>query len=273
MQSNYKKYGLYAALTVAAVIAIPLIRSGKSQGTAYHPRDYEEIVRSGVLRVVTEYNSVSFYVDGDSVSGFHYDLIQAFAREKGLKAEIVPEMSFARRVEDVETGKFDILANNTLITTQSKDSIRFTDPIILSKQVLVQRKGPDSLFIRSQLDLARRTLHVIKDSPALLRIHNLENEIGDTIYVQELDKYGSEQLLAMVAHGDIDYAVCDETIAKASIDSFPQLDISTDISFTQFYSWGVSKQSPVLLDSLNSWLKTFKNSKEFRTIYERYYSK
>lgn len=274
MQSKYKKNGLYIALIAAvAGIAVMLIRTGENKETVYHPRDYDEIIKSGVLRVVTEYNSVSFYVDGDTVSGFHYDLIQAFAREKGLKAEIVPEMSFARRVEDVEAGRFDILANNTLITTQSKDSIRFTDPIILSKQVLVQRKGPDSLFVKSQLDLAKRTLHVIKDSPALLRIHNLENEIGDTIYVRELDKYGSEQLLAMVAHGDIDYAVCDETIAKASIDSFPQLDISTDISFTQFYSWGVSKHSPVLLDSLNSWLKTFKNSKDFRIIYERYYSK
>lgn len=273
MWNKYKKYGIYAVLAVAVILAVVVFRSGNSHETDDHPRDYDEIIKSGVLRVVTEYNSVSFYVDGDTLSGFHHDLIRAFAHAKGLKAEIVPEMSFIKRVEEVEAGKFDILANNTLITTQSRDSIRFTDPIVLSKQVLVQRKGVDSLFIKSQLDLAGRTLHVVKGSPALLRIHNLENEIGDTIYVKELDKYGSEQLLALVAHGDIDYAVCDETIARTSIDSFPQLDISTDISFTQFYSWGVSKHSPVLLDSLNSWLKTYKSSKEFRIIYEKYYTK
>ena len=77
--------------------------------------------------------------------------------------------------------------------------------------------------------------------------------------------------MAMVAHGDINYAVCDESIALASIDSFPQLDIHTDISFTQFYSWGISKKSPVLLDSLNSWLKTFARSKEYQRIYKKYY--
>ena len=56
----------------------------------------------------------------------------------------------------------------------------------------------------------------------------------------------------MVAHGDIDYAVCDESIARAAADSIPQIDINTAISFTQFYSWAVRKQSPALLDSLNT---------------------
>ena len=49
------------------------------------------------------------------------------------------------------------------------------------------------------------------------------------------------------------------------------IDINTAISFTQFYSWGVSKQSPVLLDSLNTWLERFKKGKEYRKIYKRYY--
>lgn len=269
MWQKYKKYIKY--LIMGAIAATVAILFPRNKETEAHPRDYAEIVRSGVLKVITEYNSVSFYIDGDTVAGFHYELIRAFARDKGIKAEIVPEMSFTKRIQEVEEGKFDILANNTLITTESKDSIRFTQPIILSKQILVQRKGIDSLFIKSQLDLAHRTLHVVEGSPTILRIHNLGNEIGDTIYVKEIEKYGSEQLLAMVAHGDIDYAVCDETIARAAIDSFPQLDINTDISFTQFYSWGVSKYSPVLLDSLNAWLNTFKKGKEFELMYKRYY--
>ena len=75
----------------------------------------------------------------------------------------------------------------------------------------------DSLAIRSQLDLAGKTLNVVKGSPSILRIRNLSNEIGDTIYVNEIEKYGSEQLIAMVAHGDIDYAVCDEGIARMAV--------------------------------------------------------
>ena len=35
--------------------------------------------------------------------------------------------------------------------------------------------------------------------------------------------------IALVAHGDIDYAVCDEAIARSAADSLPQIDINTAI--------------------------------------------
>lgn len=239
-----------------------------------HPRDYAAIAKEGVLRVATEYNSISFYVDGDTVSGFHYELIEAFARDKGLKAEINPLMSFEERLKGLGEGQYDVIAYGILATSELKDSLLLTSPIVLNKQVLVQRKEKeenDSLYIRSQLDLARRTVHVVKGSPSILRIRNLGNEIGDTIYIEEIEKYGDEQLIALVAHGDIDYAVCDESIAEAAADSLPQIDINTAISFTQFYSWAVSKQSPALLDSLNTWLDKFQKEKEYRKIYQKYY--
>lgn len=263
------KYG--AMGIVAAFAATFLFKKEKPEG---HPRDYAEIAAEKIIRAATEYNSVSFYVDGDTLSGFHYELIEAFARYHGWEAAIVPEMSFDKRLEGLAQGEFDVIAYSIPATSELKDSLLLTHPIVLNKQVLVQRKATsptDSLFVKSQLDLAGKTLNVVKGSPSILRIRNLGNEIGDTIYIKEIDKYGSEQLISLVAHGDIDYAVCDEIIARAVADSLPQIDISTDISFTQFYSWGVSKQSPVLLDSLNAWLGSFSTSSEFKRIYRKYY--
>lgn len=265
---------------IPVVIVLALLFSlrncEKKEKPVGHPRDYAAIAKEGVLRVATEYNSISFYVDGDTVSGFHYELIEAFARDKGLKAEINPLMSFEERLKGLGEGQYDVIAYGILATSELKDSLLLTSPIVLNKQVLVQRKeNPenDSLYIRSQLDLARRTLHVVKGSPSILRIQNLGDEIGDTIYIQEIEKYGDEQLMAMVAHGDIDYAVCDESIAEAVADSLPQIDINTAISFTQFYSWAVSKQSPALLDSLNTWLDKYRKEEEYRKIYKKYYDK
>lgn len=265
---------------VPVIIVLAFIFSfrqcGKQEKPAGHPRDYATIAKEGIIRVATEYNSISFYVDSDTVSGFHYELIQAFARDKGLKAEITPIMSFEERLEGLSEGRYDVIAYGILATSKLKDSLLLTSPIFLNKQVLVQRKEigeNDSLYIRTQLDLAQRTLHVVKGSPSILRIQNLGNEIGDTIYIKEIDKYGSEQLISMVAHGDIDYAVCDESIALAAVDSLPQIDINTAISFTQFYSWAVSKQSPALLDSLNTWLDKFQKEEEYQKIYKKYYDK
>ena len=272
VKSKVYKY-LLPVVTISAII-FAFRYCSKQEIATGHPRDYAAIAKEGIIRVATEYNSISFYVDGDTVSGFNYELIQAFAHDKGLKAEITPEMSFDERLKGLSEGRYDVIAYGILATSEFKDSLLLTSPIILNKQVLVQRKEVgenDSLYIKNQLDLAGRTLHVVKGSPSILRIRNLGSEIGDTIYIKEIEKYGPEQLISMVAHGDIDYVVCDESIAEAVVDSLPQIDINTDISFTQFYSWAVSKQSPVLLDSLNTWLDKFQKGKEYQEIYRKYY--
>jgi len=188
----------------------------------------------------------------------NYRLINQFAADHGLKAEITPLMSFEERLEGLLKGRFDIIACDIPTTSELKDSLLFSTPILLNRQVLVQRKPQDpadTTYIKSQIDLAHKTIHLVKGSPTLQRINHLSNEIGDTIYVQEIEKYGPEQLIAMVAHGDIDYTVCEENLARAVADSLPGIDISTAISFNQFYAWAMSKHAPALRDSVNLWLK------------------
>lgn len=268
---KYLKYGIMGV--VAVTLSALFFHSGDKTEPAPSPRNYEEIIRSGVLRAVTEYNSVSFHASGDTVAGFHYELLQAFAHKKGLKVELTPEMNLEKRMKGLHDGTYDILANNVLIDSDRKDSLLFTQPILLGRQILVQRKPQhenDSTYISSLLQLAQKTIHIVKDSPFMLRIHNLSDEIGDTIYIQEIEKYGQEQLVAMVANGDIDYTICDESIALAAVHDMPQLDIRTAISFTQFYSWGVNVANTVLLDSLNTWLEHYKQTPEFQVLLKKY---
>lgn len=269
--NKYLKYGIMGVIAVA--LSAILFTPKHQEEEVPSPRSYNEIIASGTLKAVSEYNSISYFVQGDTISGLHYELLHAFAKSKGLRAEITPEMSEEKRIQGIKDGTFDLLANNVLISTEQKDSILFTHPILLSRQILVQRKAmelSDSTHIKSLLELAYKTIHVVKESPAIQRIQNLSNEIGDTIYIQEVDKYGQEQLLAMVANGDIDYAVCDESIALASASELPQLDIETAISFSQFYSWGVNKNNTILMDSLNVWLENFKQTADFQQLMKKY---
>lgn len=272
-----KKKSLQYLLTGIAATAI-LIGIGTYQPpakTEYTPRDYDAILKSGVLRAVTEYNQVSYHAEEDTVGGFDLEVLQAFTQEKGLQLEITPEMSYEKRLEGLLEGRYDLIATGTVITSALRDTILFTVPLMLSKQVLVQRvkeEGNDSLYINNQLELAHKTLYVVSQSPALLRIHNLINEIADTIYVEKVEKYGPEQLLAMVSGGDIDYAVCDENLAEASLSYYPNLDISKDISFTQFYAWGINKSSPALQDTLNVWLEKYMKTKPYRKLHKKYFN-
>ena len=77
----------------------------------------------------------------------------------------------------------------------------------------------------------------------------------------------------MVAKGDIDFAVCDQQIAQLAQQRMNELDIQTDISFTQLQAWAVRKSSPILRDSLNVWLKRVHDIGLYDKLYKQYYNK
>lgn len=243
-------------------------------GDKNKPEDYVQIQKAGTLRIVTDYNSAGYFVSGDTIAGFNYDLIQLLASHIPFKIEILLESSLDKSIEGLQSGKYNVMARNIPVTSELRNVLRFTEPVAQNRQVLIQRKkdSNDGIEpIRSHLSLAGKTLYVPFNSPAILRIRNLSHEIGDTIYVKEDQTYGAEQLAMMVAAKEIDYAVCDEMIAIKVAGALPEIDYSTLIGFTHLEAWAVSEQSPVLLDSLNAWIKQMKNTKEYNTIYKKYY--
>ena len=265
---------LYAFLLIVAVVTMVQLWRLNQRPQEIGPRDYPEIKEEGILRMITEYNQSGYFVSGDTVQGFQYELSQAIAKLSGLEVQTHLEMSLAKSFEELSDNKCDVIARNIPITSEMRENYLFTEPIVLNKQVLVQRTAEANngqAPIRNQLDLAQKTLYIPKDSPALLRLQNLGHEIGDTIYVVEDELYSTEQLMIMVAKGDIDYAGCDQQIARMTQKKLPEVDILTDVSFTQLQSWAVRKDSPVLLDSLNSWLQQIKDSGLYDQIYKRYY--
>lgn len=238
------------------------------------PRDYQEIAKEGVLRVVTEYNQSGYYVSGDTIQGFQYDLLKAISTVSGIQLEIFLEMGLPESFDGLTNQQYDIVARNIPITSELKNEYAFTDHIVLNKQVLVQRTEEANAGvqpIRNQLELSGKTLHVPENSPAILRIRNFQHEIADSIYIVEDAQYSTEQLIIMVAKGEIDYAVCDLQLTLKYADSFPEIDFRTDIGFTQLEAWALRKDSPALLDSLNHWLGVIRASGVYDKIYANYF--
>lgn len=265
---NYnKKLTLYLALLCVVIFCMCIIRLFLLRKD--EPRDLPAIQQEGILRIVMDYNPQSYYIQGDSIIGFEYRLAQLIGEESGLEVELYPEINLQKSLDGLNSRQFDIIARPLPVTTRTKQLYNFSAPILLNKQVLVQRKASYNEGkepVRNQLDLAQKQLHIIQDESTKLRIQNLSHEIGDTIYIVEENIYGYEQLIILVAKGDIDFAVCNEDIARKMSKSYPEIDIKTDISFTQFQSWAVRKESTILLDSLNLWLQRIENSPKFKQI-------
>lgn len=269
-----KKKATTIIIATIAIILVVIATRLVYVGAQHHnsPCDYEQMAQRGVLNVAVLYSPLSYYIDGDSIGGFDYELLQLLAEKSGLKINIHPESSYAHSLELLDNRTYDFIAQQIPVTTRNKQEYIFSKPLQLNKQVLIQRTdSAGNKSIKSQLDLGGCTLHIAQDAPTRMRIENLAHEIGDTIYICEMPDYGAEQLIILVATGEIEYAVCDEANASIFAADYPTIDYSTDISFTQLMSWTMRKESVVLCDSINHWLSQIQNTRDYKELYTRYF--
>lgn len=257
---------LLAGLGLALGAMYSLRRCGHSDVPPRH-------VSSGgdTIDVAIEYSPMSFYRYEDTLGGFNYDLLRIIARDHGLTLKFHPIVSLSQSLGYIEDNTYDILAADLPATADFKDNYNLLEPVLLDRQVLVQRRdSTGEAPVKSQLDLAGDTVWVVEGSSVKSRIVNLGHEIGDTIYMKCEPEYGAEQLVILVATGEINNAVISERVACDMAKDYPDIDISTNISFTQFQSWIVSEKRPSLSDSLNLWINDIKATGEYDALRKRY---
>lgn len=224
------------------------------------------------LAVAIEMSPLTYNLANDTASGFDYEILRAISSTHKIPIKFQPVATLDKAFQDLYDGKYDLFVGNIPSTVRLKDYFPLTDPIYFDKQVLVQRAdsigghGP----IRSQTELMGDTVWLAEASPFKLRLNNLAHELGDTIYTQSDPKLTSEHLVALTAHGEIRQAVVSEVIARRMAQDYPQLDLSTPISFSQLQVWVVAPGDSILLDSLNTWIGQFKQTQAFRDLTEKY---
>lgn len=258
---------LYAVLLLVAVVVMYMLRGyAKPQVTKIEDK-------KGELVVAVEYAPMFLYTYGDTLGGFSYDLLNLIAAQKGIKFNFQPMVTLSSSLDKLKAGDYRMVCAEFPVTKEHKQDYLFTTPIYLDRQVLVQMKnGEGHIAVKSQLDLAKDTVWVVNGSSSELRLENLSSEIGDTIYVMTEKNYGAEQLFLRVVSGEIKQAVMNERIAQELSKKYPNVDITTGISMTQFQSWILNKNDSAFCDSINSWIEAVKHTKEYTNLYNRYFS-
>lgn len=243
--------------------------------------DLAEIRERGSLIALTNYNSTDYFIYRGEPMGYQYELLKALATYLQINLELKVENDLNRSFEMLSDGQCDLLALNLTITKERKRFLRFTHPIGQTRQVLVQRKPKDWLsrtadeldriLIRNQLDLAGKTIYVQKDATFVERLHNLSEEIGDSIHIVEVDE-DMEKLIRMVAEGEIDYTVADENVARVNSTYYPILDVKTAVSFPQSLAWALRKEhSDELALAINNWIDSYRKSLDYALLYNKYF--
>ncbi|MCH2224063.1 MAG: transporter substrate-binding domain-containing protein [Crocinitomicaceae bacterium] len=244
--------------------------------------DLEEILERGKITVLFENSSSSYFIYKEREMGFEYELLKRFADEIGVKLEVKVVKNLDNLTEMLNNGEGDLIACNYTMTRERSKLISFSEPFIETHQVLVERKPENwksmkekewkAEMISSPDQLARQKVRVWKNSSYHQRLIHLQDEIGDTIYIEGADgSVGGEELIEMVSEGIIDYTIIEENVANINKQFFDNIHADVRLSVNQRMAFGIRKTSHLLKAKLDEWLNQFKKTSRFKYIKKRYF--
>lgn len=223
------------------------------------------------IAVAIEMSPTSYYFSGDSALGFDYEMMKAIAEKHGLNIVFQPFAPIDYALDGLRKGDFDVVIATLPASGSLQKEFLATNDVFVDRQVLVRRKDDSNDSIPLQIKLLQDTVWITDSSPYRDRISNLASEMGDTIYVKSDPDYSAEQLVILTALGEIKQAVVNETVAKRIAADYPQVDISTPVSLSQFQPWLLQQGKAELRDSLNVWIEQYKDTPDYQKLTEKYF--
>lgn len=243
---------------------------------------FEHLQERGVLVAVTNCSDINYNMYNSHPSGFAYELLKDFCDTYDLKLEMVVNDNMDSCYSLLNSSKVDVVATGEVLTRELRKKYFLTNPIFSQKSVLVQRlpKGWSSMstdnevenqMLRSPIDLAGKTVHVVKGSHASKLLEFLSEGIGDTIIAVECDTLNSLELMHAVHEGLINYTVVEEYIAKMGSYNLSSLDTKLAVSVEHPIGWVIQRHESdsSLLTAINDWIANAEQ-KHLRKVMLRY---
>lgn len=246
------------------------------------PIDLNEIIKRKRLVALVDNSTTSYFIYKGEPMGYEYEMLSGFAKYIGVDLKVIVAKDMDKIFDILNSNEVDIVAANLTVTEDRMKIVDFTEPLILTKQVLIQKKpnGWEKMnesiineqLVKTTIDLDKKTIYVRKGSSFYSRLKNIEEEIAGNINIIEMPgDITTEALISMVANGKISYTVADENVAMVNQTYYPEIDIKTSISFPQKIAWSVRKKSPLLLAELNNWILKTKKESDYAVIYNKYF--
>jgi membrane-bound lytic murein transglycosylase MltF len=252
-----------------------------------HIGDWDELKKSGVLRLLVLYNKTGFFYDKGRPRGVIPDTADELevylnkklkTRAKKFKVVFIP-VTPARLEKDLKEGFGDIIASVVAVTAEREKRFDFSIPIISGLKLVVV-SGKDAPQVSSVDDLSGKEIYVNRVSVAydLLREQNQKfKQAGKPeIIVKESDpNLTEEDLLEMTNAGVIPATVAFDYRADLWSAVLPNIVINRQFALMNVdnVAWAMRKNSPQLKALMNDFLKTHRQGTVFgRVMFNKYYA-
>ncbi len=272
------------SISYTLFVAIVLFLSSCAGDDRVEPiyRDFDTIQSEGTLKALLNFSSTSYFIYKGIPQGFEYELLSNYADFIGVSLQVIPINSMDSIFIELNQGKADIVAANLTVTEDRKEEVSFSKPILVTQQVLIQRK-PDNWkklkkkeleakMVRSIHELAGKKIYVREKSSFYEELKRTSKEINQPIDVVLVSgDVTTEELIEQVANKEIDYTIADKNIADVNEWYYPNIDSKLVIKGHQDIAVAVRSNSDSLLKSINHWLIDFQKSRKFKSIYIKYF--
>ena len=226
-------------------------------------------IEKTVLNVGTVYGSQIYITTEQGEAGFDFEMASRFADYLNLDLVMKPYSNIEDLYQALEQDEIDLIAAGLTDTPTRRENFKLSPPLYRVNQVLVYKQGTRPPKHISQI---KESITVITDSSFVETLSQLQNTYKKLIWEQVKDT-DSEELLAMIARGEITYTIANSTTFEINRRYMPELRSGLILKEKQAIVWLLPAQnSDRLMSSLLSFWNDEKRNGSLDQLNEKYFA-
>ena len=239
--------------------------------------DLPQIREKGRLVIATCNNSADYFVYKGEPMGFQYEVLTELAKQLDVKIEFLVGNSYTENLQLLNKGQCDIVASGLLSPGNDLLAVNI-DTLYVARQVLVQRK-PNRWRKMSAEDLEEKLVRHPENLKGKMVYASGWSPLADGndfipdrhIRFVTLSGIAPGDLVGLVAEGELDYAICNWSIARLVAHNYENIDIKTELGGLPV-GWLVRPESVELHQEIEHWLANFKKTTKYAVLYQKYHT-
>ena len=228
-------------------------------------RDWDRILATGRLRMLTVNQPTTYYLWRGELLGFEYELVHSFASANDLELEVVVAADFGELFEWIGMGRGDLIAAS-LVRTDEREAMdmRFTRPHLYIHETFVTAGAP----VADLAALAGRRVTVNPHTSYAVTLKAMANDADFRLDYTELSTTG---ILDAVVAGDIDVTLVDGHRAALEATFEPRLSLGPALEPAIGLRWAVAADNAELLKRLDAFIAENYRGYNFNVLYRKYF--
>ncbi|SHF60966.1 membrane-bound lytic murein transglycosylase F [Microbulbifer donghaiensis] len=231
--------------------------------------DLPNIQARDLLRIATRNNVGSYFMWKGRVLGYEFELAEAFAKDIGVRLEVIVAPEHDDFIEMLQEGKADIAANLLAITfRRQQQGMKFSEPTHRARVVVVSRKGVDIPDLQA---LAGHTVYLRESSSHYDLLQEIQKKVPELKIELVPETMDIQHIIDKIGEGEYDLTFADDLTVDMELTWRTDIQIALDLDDEHEHAWMMRKSNPELVAAVNKFLRKPKTKKLLAQLYTKYF--